>query len=148
MAILTLDPAAIRNLMIDPAGPVQRDLLRRGEAVLALARQLLARSNYTGDLEASLKVIQTGIGIAVGSDLPQVVYLHNGTGPAHITSDGGIGSVSDPRAPYFPPRNKPEFAVWATDHAWLSGYELAKHIFTHGTQPNPFLREAMVAAKT
>jgi hypothetical protein len=148
MATFVPNPAAIANLMTNPAGPVQRDLLRRGEAVLSLARSLLARSDDSGDLSASLRVIQTGAGVAVGSDLPQCVYLHEGTGPSHITGDGGLGSVSDPRAPYFPPWKDVRFAGWAEGHGWNSSINFARHVFTHGTAPNPFLREAMVAART
>lgn len=147
MATFTPNTAAIAAFMTDPAGPVQRDMFRRGEAVLSLARSLLAQSNYNGDLEASLRVEPVpGGGVAVGSDLPQCVYLHNGTGPAHVIGDGGIGSVSDPRAAYFPPWKSAEFAAWAIDHGW-DPYEFAKHVFVHGTVSVPFLREAMVAAR-
>lgn len=147
MATFTPNPAAIAAFMADPAGPVQRDMVRRGEAVLALARSLLAQHNYTGDLEASLRVlpVPTG-GVAVGSDLPQCIYLHNGTGPSHVIGDGGIGSVSDPRAPYFPPWKDAHFAAWASDHGW-DPYLFAKHVALHGTQPVRFLTEAVVAAR-
>lgn len=155
MAAFTPNPAAIAAFMADPAGPVQRGMLRRGEAVLALARSLLAQSNYTGALDASLGVLPVpGGGVAVGSELrtsdgreSAVRVLHDGTGPAHITGDGGMGSISDPRASYFPPYSKPEFAAWAADHGWRSARDLARFIYTNGTNAVPFLREAMVAAR-
>jgi hypothetical protein len=155
MATFVPNPAAIAAFMTDPAGPVQRDMLRRGEAVLALARSLLAQSNYTEALDASLRVAPVpGGGVAIGSDLRTsdgrenaCVVLHNGTGPAHITGDGGMGSLPDPRASYFPPYSKPEFAAWAADHGWRSSRDLARFIYAHGTNAIPFLREALVAAR-
>ncbi len=156
MAIFTPNPAAIVAFMTDPAGPVQRDMVRRGEAVLTLARSLLAQSNYSGDLEASLRVEPVpGGGVAVGSDLRTAdgkhnacVVFHDGTGPAHLMGDGGIGSVSDPRASYFPPYStKPEPGTWALEHGWRSAYEFSRYVYATGTEAQPFLRGAMVAAR-
>jgi hypothetical protein len=140
------NPAGIAALATGPDSPVMRDLARRGEAVLGLARTLLARSEYTGELDGSLGVRIVEGAVGIGSDLPQCLYLHNGTGPMHITSDGGTGSVADPRAPYRPPARDPRFAGWARDHGW-NPYTFALHVFTYGTAPIPFLRNALEAAR-
>jgi hypothetical protein len=146
MATFTPNPAGIAALAVGPDSPVMRDMARRGEAVLALARTLLARSEYTGEIGESLQVRIADDAVGVGSDLPQCVYLHNGTGPQHITSNGGFGSVPDPRAPYRPPARDPRFAGWARDHNWAP-YAFALHVFQFGTAPNPFLRDALDAAR-
>jgi hypothetical protein len=148
MATFTPNPAGIAALLTDPSGPVARDMLRRGEEVLALSRTLLARSEWHGDLDASLRVVPLGVGVAVGSDLPYCVYLHNGTGPQHITSDGAFGSVPAPTV-Y---RKRPPlgggstFVVWAREHD-KNPWKFAQHVFEFGTAPNPFLRNAMEAAR-
>jgi len=146
MAAFTPNPAGIAALTTAPDGPVMRDMVRRAGAVLARAQTLLARSEFTGDLATSLQVRPIEGAVGVGSDLPECVYLHNGTGPQHITSNGGFGSTPDPRAPYKPPYRKPEFAAWATAHDF-DPYEFAKHVFAFGTAPNPFLRDALDAAR-
>jgi hypothetical protein len=146
MATFTPNPAGIARLLTDPSGPVMRDMIRRAEAVLAQAHALLARSEHTGTLAESLQVRVADGAVGVGSDLPECVYLHNGTGPQHVTGTGGFGSVADPRAPYRPPAKDPRFAAWARDHGW-NPYTFAQHVFAVGTAPNPFLRDAMGVAR-
>lgn len=146
MAKFVTNTAVITEFMISPSGPVMRDMVRRAEAVLSLAQTLLARSEFTGELVASLTVRPVAGVVGIGSDLPECVYLHNGTGPQHITSDGAFGSVPDPRAPYLPPARDPRFVAWSRSHGW-NPYLFARHVFQFGTAPNPFLRNAMEAAR-
>jgi hypothetical protein len=63
----------------------------------------------------------------------ELLYVEQGTGPAH---------TPDPNPAYFPPWNKPDFAVWAVDHG-LSPFGLAIHISQFGTQPFPFMKNAL-----
>jgi hypothetical protein len=147
MARFVSNTAAINRYMTDPAQPVMRALAVKGDKVLNEARRILAHSEWRGDLDASLRVTVAHGRVGIGSSLPHVVYLHDGTGPAHITGNGGFGSVPSPNAPYFPPwNNSPNFVAWADDHLQYP-YEVAKQIFLHGTKPVPFLREALAACR-
>ena len=136
MATVTLNRLGLDRLYISPIGPVMQHLYRKGQSVLALAKQTCPI--HLGELQQSLKVAIThhGIGnmVEVGSDLKELLYVEEGTGPAH---------QPDPRSPYFPPWNKPEFALWATDHAGGSPFALARHISMFGTQPQPFMKAAL-----
>jgi hypothetical protein len=135
MATVTLNRAGLDRLLVSPTGPVMLNMLRRGNNVLAIAKQTCPV--HLGALRASLKVAVTphGIGnmVEVGSDMKELIYVEEGTGPAH---------EPNPNPAYFPPWNKPDFAVWATDHGG-SPYGLAIHISQHGTQPTHFMKEAL-----
>jgi len=146
MARFVPNPAAITAFMTDPTKPVMRALARKGDQVLSEARRFLSHSEWTGDLDSSLRVTVAPGRVGIGSDLPYVVFLHEGTGPAHITSDGGFGANPSPNPPYFPSWKSANFAVWSDDHG-MNAYRLAQHVFLHGTQPNPFLRDALRAAR-
>jgi hypothetical protein len=135
MATVTLNRAGLDRLLVSPTGPVMLNMLRRGNNVLALAKQTCPV--HLGALRESLKVAVAphGIGnmVEVGSDLKELLYIEEGTGPAH---------EPNPNPAYFPPWNKPEFVVWADQHG-MSGYQLALHISIHGTQPQPFMKAAL-----
>jgi hypothetical protein len=135
MATVTLNRAGLERLLVSPTGPVMLNMLRRGQRVLTLAKATCPV--HLGVLRESLKttIAPHGIGnmVEVGSDLRELLYVEEGTGPAH---------EPNPNPAYFPPWNKPEFALWAGEHG-LAPYQLALHISIHGTQPTHFMRDAL-----
>jgi hypothetical protein len=135
MATVTLNRAGLERVLVSPTGPVMQNMFRRGQSVLAIAKATCPV--HLGALQQSLKATVTSQGfrsiVEVGSDLPELLYVEEGTGPAHEPT---------PNAPYFPPWNKPEFALWADAHG-MSAYQLALHISIHGTQPTHFMRNAL-----
>lgn len=135
MATATLNREGLERLLVSPTGPVMQNLFRRGQGVLAVAKQTCP--TFMGELRESLKVVIVRHGtqnaVEVGSDLKELLFVEEGTGPAHSP---------EPNPPYFPPWNKPEFATWAHEHLW-SPYQLAQHISLFGTQPTHFMKEAL-----
>lgn len=154
MAQVVLNRVGLQRLLVDPAGPVMRNMALRGERVASLAKVYAAQAEHTGVLANSIiaVVVPGPVSVVrVGSTVEYALYVHEGTGPQHITSDGALGSVPDPRARYLPPMNKPGFIVWSADHGWPlnqqgHAWQLAKYISFYGTKPHPYLRGALSAA--
>ena len=137
MATVTLNHAGLERLLVSPTGPVMLDMLRRGRNVLEVAKQTCPV--HLGNLAASLKISMFSLPtpwVEVGSDHRELIYVEEGTGPAH---------EPDPHAAYFPNWRDPRFALWATDHGG-SAFGLAIHISLYGTQPFPFMKNALRAA--
>ncbi len=140
-AFQRLNTAAIRALLDSPQGGVARDLLRRGLRVESRAKLNLSgvggsgpKRVDTGRLRAS---INTSLGtrnghlaVIVGTNLSYARYVHDGTGiygPRHRP-------IRPRRGRYL--RFKPRGA---------RGYVYVRQV--RGMAPNPFLAEALSAAR-
>lgn len=130
------DPQALHALLTSPSGAVAKDLYRRGIKVQAKAKLNLQRSPRridTGTLRSSIQVQLLTIGgqpvVRVGTNLFYAIYVHDGTG-------------------IYGPKGVPIRPKTAKILAWRS--RTGKKIFAHqvkGMKPNPFLRDAVSAAK-
>jgi hypothetical protein len=142
-----LDPAAIQKLLTSPQGGVYRDMMRRGLRVETRAKQNLQTGPKrvdTGRLRASIStqmVVVNGKPVAmVGTNVSYALYVHEGTGlygPAHKM---------------IVPVNK-KVLRWKTRGAGQAGRRAAgKGGYTFamqssGMRPNPFLKNALPAAR-
>jgi hypothetical protein len=135
-----LHPAAIAALLRSPSGGVARDMLRRGVRVQAQARRNLSggggkpRRIDTGQLRAGIYVIPIVVraapGARVGSRERYAMWVHAGTGlygPTHrpITPKRGAYLVFTPKG--------------------ARGKVFARSV--KGMRPNPYLKDALIAAK-
>lgn len=128
MAQFQINRAALDRLTTHPA--VMRGLIRAGEQVRTEAQAILARHHDTGQVSRSLQVQASTRApvVYVFSDEPQAPHIHRGTGPA-------VG-----RSPYFPPISR--LRPWAIRHQ-MNVYAVQQQIYKHGTQPIPFLSDAL-----
>lgn len=80
MAYHRFDQAAAQRLVRNPNGGVARDMVARGNRVLAAQRRLVGRD--TGQLARDLHVqpLRPPLfpGVEIGSDLPQALHHHRG----------------------------------------------------------------------
>jgi hypothetical protein len=142
----TLDSMAVRTLLNSPAGGVVRNLLRRGLAVETMAKRLVKRDH--GRLANSIthRVVlrssqlgQTVPIVEVGTNVKYALAVHNGTGIY-----GPRGAVIRPtRGRYlkFTPRVAGGQLIPGRNRQVV----FAK--FVRGQTPNPFLKDAMRAAR-
>lgn len=129
-------PAAIRQLFNNPASSGVRQMRKKAERVQTIARKNLLRPPGgfdTGRLSASIKVTQINVNGAiafkVSSDLPYARYVHDGTGIY-----GPKGQMIKPiRAKALKWRGPGGEAIFARQ--------------VKGIKPNPFLRDAFIAAR-
>lgn len=129
-------PAAIRALFNNPASRGVREMKKKAERVQTLARKNLLRPPGgfdTGKLSASIKVTQVhvngAIAFKVSSDLPYARYVHDGTG-------------------IYGPRGLPIKPTHARALHWRGpGGESIFARQVKGMKPNPFLRDAFLAAR-
>lgn len=118
---------ALRVLLRAPYGPIGRDLLRRGSAVEALGKQLVGRRTNTlaNTIAADKRPHETPEGLAlwVRATAPHALVHHEGSRP-HV------------------PRR-------ATVLRFEVGGRVVftKHVNHPGTKGNPYLRNALVAAR-
>jgi phage gpG-like protein len=134
-----LDPVAIRRLVTSPQGGVVQDLLRRGLLVETQAKRNLGgiggpKRIDTGRLRASINtqlVTRNGDpAVLVGTNVRYAVWVHNGTGlygPLHRK----ITPKRHKRL-RFRPKDSRKFVY-------------AKSVV--GMRPNPFLKNALRAAR-
>lgn len=134
-----IDLARLRQILASPHGPVIRDLLRRGLAVESAAKRNLAgvggpKRIDTGRLRASIHtavVARNGVpAVTVRTNVRYARWVHDGTGiygPRH-------SPIRPRRAKLL--RFKPKGA---------SRYVYVKEV--KGMRPNPFLRNALAAAR-
>lgn len=135
-----LDRAALDRLLTSDQGPVARDMLRRGLRVETRAKQNLAgrggpRRIDTGRLRASVTttLVRARGGapaVRVGSDVDYAILVHNGTGVF-----GPSGSPIRPRSA--------RFLVFVPRGG--SQKVFARQV--RGMEPNPFLLNALAAAR-
>lgn len=124
-------------------GPVQERLRQIAEEIRHQAQ--IEAPVATGDLAHSGRVSRAttapsgpgirGEGVKIEFSSPHALFVHQGTGPAHIPSG---------RSRYFPAlRTGPGGLVhWAQGKGLPPG-AVAKGIFLHGTPANPFLLRAI-----
>lgn len=136
-----LDPAAIRELLNSPQGPVARDLLRRGQRVINRAKQNLSSNPKrvdTGRLRADVHgelLSRSGqLVYRVGTGLKYAVYVHEGTG------------IYGPRGMPIRPVSR-KVLRWKArgGKSGKGGFVFSKT--SRGMQPNPFLKNALPAAR-
>lgn len=133
-------PANVYKLVHDPAGGIARDMLRRGLRVQAQARRNLAGANgrprriATGNLRSSIYNIPImtteGPGARIGTFVKYALLVHNGTG------------LYGPRHRRITPK-RAKFLVFTPKGA--RGKVFARSV--KGMPPNPFLTDALPAAK-
>lgn len=117
-------------------GAVAKDLFRRGKKVEAKAKKNLQRPPKrvdTGHLRSSIHTTLLTVGglpaVQVGTTVFYAIYVHEGTG-------------------IYGPRGQPIRPINAKFLSWKS--KKGQRIFARqvlGMRPNPFLRDAMDAAK-
>lgn len=142
-----LDREAIRALLTSGQGPVARDMLRRGLLVETRAKQNLQSDPKrvdTGRLRASINTqvyVADGRPVAaVGTNVEYARFVHDGTGRY------------GPRGQDIVPVNK-SVLRWKTRgrgqagrrRAGTGGYAFSMR--SSGMRPNPFLKNALPAAR-
>lgn len=128
--------AALTALLRSTNGAVAKDLFRRGKKVEGKAKRNLSRAPKridTGHLRSSIHttlVTVSGLpAVQVGTKVFYAVFVHEGTG-------------------IYGPTGQPIRPVTARVLSWKA--KNGKRVFARevkGMQPNPFLRDAMDAAK-
>lgn len=143
-----LHPAALQALLASPQGGLAKDLYRRGLRVQAAARRNLSGSGPghpkrvdTGQLRNSVSVqLITAHGlpaVRVGTKVLHARWVHDGT-----------GIYGPHRAPIRPKQAK--FLVFKSKQfgakkGKFKGKVIVRQV--RGMQPNPFLRDALSAAR-
>ena len=129
-------PSAIRRLFNNPSSSAVRQMRKKADKVQDLARKNLLRPPGgfdTGALAKSIKVTQVhidgAIAFRVGTDLPYWRYVHDGTG-------------------IYGPTGQPIRPKHAKALRWRGpGGEAIFARQVKGMRPNPFLRDAFIAAR-
>ena len=133
---LVRDRAALNALLTSPQGGVAKDLFRRATNVQNRAKRNLERQPRrvdTGNLRADIHVqVLTFAGkpaVRVGFNLFYGLYVHDGTG------------IYGPKGTPITPRSA-KFLRWKSKSGkWMYARSVK------GMRPNPFLADAVVAAK-
>lgn len=137
--------AQLQFITSSPAGPVAKDLIKRGKRVESRAKRNLQggaggpRRINTGHLRASigsnLILRPEGLAVRVGSGVSYSIYVHDGTGlygPKHAVIRPKYGKVLVFRS-----------KVYGAKKGKYKGLVFAR--FVRGMKPNPFLRDALPA---
>lgn len=134
-----LDPVALRARLAARNGGVMKDLLRRGLLVESAAKRNLSgiggpKRIDTGRLRASISTVvverNSQPAVLVGTNVKYAGWVHNGTGIY-----GPRGTPIRPRSHKFL-RFKPRGAT-----KWVYARQVK------GMRPNPFLKNALIAAR-
>lgn len=138
-----LNLTAVEALLKGPNGGVAKDMLKRGLLVESRAKLNLQRSPRrvnTGQLRASIRTTFVMVGgapaVRVGTSLKYARYVHDGTG------------LYGPHHKYIRPINKKVLRWKAHGPTGIPGK--GGYVFrmkSSGMRPNPFLRNALSAAK-
>jgi len=120
-----------------PAGPVAKDLFRRGKKVEAKAKKNLdnrsPRRVDTGRLRSSITTQLLNVGgkpvVRVGTNVYYALWVHDGTG------------IYGPKGTYIYAK-RAKYMSWKT-----KGGKRVYAVKTKGMKPNPFLKDAVMAAK-
>jgi hypothetical protein len=125
------DRNSINNMLHSSNGMTGREITRRGERVLARAKELVGYDS--GRLHNSLRLSRSTVGgevaVTISTPLKYARYHHDGTGIFGRTGQP-IRPVSA-KALRFKPRGSTGFVFAAS---------------VRGSRPNPFMREALEAA--
>lgn len=128
---VVFDRNTINAMLHSDTGMTGREIHRRGERVLARARELVGVSS--GRLMNSLRLSRTTVGgevaVNVSTNVRYARFHHDGTGIYGRT--GQPIRPRNARALRFKPRGSSRFVYAAS---------------VRGSRPNPFLREALLAA--
>lgn len=135
-----VDEALLREMLRGPNGAVARDMLRRGLKVENAAKRNLGSSPKrvdTGRLRASIThqmIITRMLVMRVGTNVTYAPFVHDGTG------------IYGPRGAMILPVNRTVLR-WKTRGRGRGrgGYVYAKR--SRGMAPNPFLKNALKAAR-
>jgi len=134
-----IDDRAIQALLTSPQGGVIKDLLRRGLKVESKAKLNLQsdpRRVNTGRLRGSIRTTLVSVAgkpaVRVGTTVFYALYVHDGTG------------LYGPKHSLIYPRKK-KVLRWKASYGKKGGYAYAR--YTRGMRPNPFLKNALSAAK-
>lgn len=129
-------PEQLAALLSSPTGPVAKDLYRRGLKVQRKAKLNLQRNPMrvdTGRLRSSIQVQLVMVGgkpvVRVGTNVFYALYVHDGTG-------------------IYGPRGVPITPHTAKMLSWKA--KSGKRVYAKsvkGMRPNPFLKDAVMAAK-
>lgn len=134
-----IDLPALLRVLASPRGPVVRDLLRRGLAVESAAKRNLSGAGGpkrvdTGRLRASIATVVVqrdgAPAVLVGTSVRYARWVHDGTG------------IYGPRRTPIRPR-RAKFLRFRPKGS--SRYVYARSV--RGMKPNPFLRNALPAAR-
>jgi len=137
-----LNTAAVQALLVGPTGAVAKDMLKRGLLVESRAKLNLQRTPRrvnTGRLRASIRTTFVMIGgvpaVRVGTSLSYARYVHDGTG------------LYGPKHKMIRPVNKKvlRWKFHGHGHPGKGGYTYSMK--SSGIRPNPFLRDALAAAR-
>lgn len=130
------DQAGLNAILTSPTGGVAKDLFRRGVKIQNRAKKNLEREPRridTGNLRSDIHVQLLSFGgkpaVRVGFNLFYGIYVHDGTG-------------------IYGPTGTPITPKIAKVLRWKS--KKGKIMFAHqvkGMRPNPFLKDAVIAAK-
>lgn len=129
---MSIDLGPLQGWLDDPNGPVGRDMQRRGQRVVARAKQLAPVD--TGRLRASIHAVgpfRTPLGLAVDvvADVNYAKWVHDGR---------QAGSRMPPPA---------ALAGWARRHGAAGAeFAIARAIANRGVPARPFLLDALPEA--
>jgi len=131
---------AVQALLTGTNGAVYKDMLKRGLLVESRAKANLQSSPSrvdTGRLRGSIRarmITLDGVPASrVGTNVTYALFVHDGTG------------LYGPRHRYIVPVNK-SVLRWKSKSGGKGGFVFAKR--SSGMQPNPFLKNALVAFRT
>lgn len=131
-----LNTHELEQLLNSPSGPVAKDLMRRGLKVASAAKQNLNRTPRrvnTGalraDIHPELGTVNGKIALRVGTGKKYAAWVHDGTG------------LYGPRHAVIRPKTKKALR-W---HGKTGKVVFAR--YSRGMRPNPFLRDALRAAR-
>lgn len=131
-----LDQRQLALMLTSPSGTVAKDLIRRGVKVVAKAKRNLTRNPHrvnTGTLRSSIKWELLSLGgkpvVRVGSNVFYATYVHDGTG------------IYGPRGTPITPRSK-KVLTWKNKRG-----QRVFAVRVKGMRPNPFLKDAVDAAR-
>jgi hypothetical protein len=116
---MKMDYPAVLKMTRSPIGPVGLRMKKSSEAIAARARAL-APGTMKDHIDASVTPGITGLTATVSCDHPAATFVNQGTPPHIIRSHGS-----------YPLRNK------------AKGQIFGPVVHHPGTQPNPFLEQAM-----
>lgn len=129
-------PATMHAILASPNGGLAKNMFKRALAVQSQAKKNLQRAPHrvrTGELRASITIIPMLVngypGFKVGTPLKYARYVHDGTG-------------------LYGPHHQMIEPVNAKALRWRANtgeFVFSKH--SKGMRPNPFLKDAMFAAK-
>lgn len=140
------DLGAVQAMLTSPQGGVVKDLLRRGLLVETQAKRNLGgiggpKRIDTGRLRASIAtqlVNRSGVpAILVGSNVYYAKWIHDGTG------------IFGPHSQKIYPKNAKALVYPSKLYGKKKGKFEGKAVvkYTRGMRPNPFLRNALAAAR-